>query len=483
MQLPEELQWVIMGFLDVRSLCTARLVSKDFHRSAACHLKALWINCTSPQQPPTTRFTQLSALTHVEVSVEDDVQLHLLGNTRIAPFITQVKVKRVTGVNTLAPLSLACPAGQLAPNDLAHLHLLPKLRSLSLEDGVSKVELLPVRLEELELWGGNTGSVSPLTRLLGLTSLTIEVMGGTVSSLVSLTSLISLRSLRIMCEFRPPAMLSILTTLTALSLLIRGARTDGGSIFSDLVHLTRLSNLRVPLSTVGLRLEDLACFAHLTKLTGLRLDSSTLAECVADSSVLVPLTGLVSLGICGGPLGISLLSKMNVKACKWLALTASCGDISVLERARTLTRLNLDWSRDAAGYLPELGPTLARMSGLIDLALHLEDDADSLGVFQLSTVLPALTNLTWLDYKGNFTVGDLEACARLPSLRNLVLRGTRGVTAACVPALQAMSGLDKLTLLNTGIHKDELKPEVRAGFDVERLSRGWARLKLRCVNT
>ncbi len=73
----------------------------------------------------------------------------------------------------------------------------------------------------------------------------------------------------------------------------------------------------VPYSKVGLRLEDLACLSHLTRLTGLRLDGSTLAQCVAGSSVLVSLTGLVSLGICGASLGMSLLSKVNLKAVKW----------------------------------------------------------------------------------------------------------------------------------------------------------------------
>ncbi len=77
--------------------------------------------------------------------------------------------------------------------------------------------------------------------------------------------------------------------------------------------------------------------------------------------------------------------------------------------------------------------------------LHIEDEVDSPGVFHLSLLLPALLNLTDLDYKGNFTVGDLEACAALPNLRTLVLSGTREVTAACIPALQAMSGLDELT--------------------------------------
>jgi hypothetical protein len=209
--------------------------------SASCHLKALRIPCTSLQQPPTTRFTQLSGLTRVNVSVEDDAQLHLLAHPRIAPVITHVTMERVMSVNRLAPLSLAGPGGDLAPNDLTHLKLLPKLCSLSLRDDISTVELLPVRLEKLALWGGNTASVSPLNRLLGLTSLIIHVLRGSVSSLESLTALISLRSLAIVCESGPPAMLSTLTRLRELSLAIYGTRPAVGTIFSDVVHLIGLS--------------------------------------------------------------------------------------------------------------------------------------------------------------------------------------------------------------------------------------------------
>jgi hypothetical protein len=361
MQLPEELQWEIMGFLSVRSLCTARLVSKHFHRSASGHLKALRIDCTSLQQPPTTRFTQLSGLTRVNVSIEDDAQLHLLAHPNIAPVITHVTVERVMSLHRLAPLSLATSGIELAPNDLAHLKLLPKLRSLSLEGDIRNIDLVPLGLEGLVLWGGISGSVSPLTRLLWLTRLTIHVQG-TVSSVGSLTALLNLRFLRILCESGPPSMLSSLTTLRELILIIFGTGRPVGSIFSDLVHLTGLSDLMVPHSDVDLRLEDLACLAHLTKLTGLRLDGSTLAECVAGSSVLVSLTGLVSLGICGGPIGMSLLSQVNVKAYKWLGLTGSCGDISVLQRAMGMTWLKLEWGREGADRLPELGLTLARMS-------------------------------------------------------------------------------------------------------------------------
>jgi hypothetical protein len=54
------------------------------------------------------------------------------------------------------------------------------------------------------------------------------------------------------------------------------------------------------------------------------------------------------------------------------------------------------------------------------------------------------------------------------------------ISRADLPALQAMSGLTGLTLRNVYIGPEDLTPEVRAGFDAERLRRGWPRLKLEC---
>jgi hypothetical protein len=77
---------------------------------------------------------------------------------------------------------------------------------------------------------------------------------------------------------------------------------------------------------------------------------------------------------------------------------------------------------------------------------------------------------------------DAAACASLPALRTLQLSGIPEVTPACLPALQAMSGLFELTLFNTGVRSRDVTPEVRAAFDIERDKRGWPRLKLVCYD-
>jgi hypothetical protein len=66
----------------------------------------------------------------------------------------------------------------------------------------------------------------------------------------------------------------------------------------------------------------------------------------------------------------------------------------------------------------------------------------------------------------------------LPHLRELTFWGMQRITPACLPALQAMSGLTTLRLGKTMVPMVDLTPEVRAAFDVERLRQGWPRLNL-----
>jgi hypothetical protein len=121
------------------------------------------------------------------------------------------------------------------------------------------------------------------------------------------------------------------------------------------------------------------------------------------------------------------------------------------------------------------------MTGLRSLSLRLETYTyQPTAKFQLGPVLAVLTNLTELDFSGNFErQSDLPAIALLRGLRKLEF--LHCVSFADLPALQAMSGLTRLTLRGTNNGPEDLTPKVRAGFDAERLRRGWPRLKLECV--
>jgi hypothetical protein len=231
--------------------------------------------------------TQLSGLTRVAVSVEDESCLHLLAHRRTASIITHVNLQRWPRPEGKVPLPLAIPYAPIAPNDLSHLEHLPKLKSLSSEAHSSEVKLLPLSLEELCLQWTSWEDVSPLARLSRLTSLEIRVRGSRcVTSLVDLAASLNLRSLELSWFYGDSCLsvVSAFTTLTSLTLSSCHTEWSDTSIFPELVHLTRLVHLTVYGSHVDLGHEDLACLGHLTKLTCLNLGYWDLAECVAGSS-------------------------------------------------------------------------------------------------------------------------------------------------------------------------------------------------------
>jgi hypothetical protein len=310
------------------------------------------------------------------------------------------------------------------------------------------------------------------------------------ASLVSLTVLRNLRSLELLCKFEPSGVLGKFTSLSSLSLrLYRNMRP--GTVFPDLACLTGLGHLAVSdmfNNEAGAYVtgKDLAFLTPLSKLTSLRLDGCTLADCLRGSSALVPLKGIVSLAFCYGPFGVSLLPMVDVAALQSLSVSCVRGDISILHRATALTHLEFSSHNRQIGFPESLGPAIAKMSGLRALTLSLDRGVWVPGVFDLGPVLRSLKMLTHLKFRGSFTVGargDLKAIASLPCLKSLWLTRTSAVTPTCLPTLQAMSGLTKLVLCQTGISLMDLTPEVIARFDVERLCRGWPRLKLGAVSS
>ncbi len=232
-ELPEELLWTVLGFLDVRTLCTARLVCRQFRLSASDHLKALQLDCTDLEQRPTSSLTGLSGLTHLEVSIHCRDRLPLLSHLGIAPLITHVR------------LGWECFWNEGSLETFSHISFLPMLRSLALPARACNYELLPLTLEELHLGFPVEEDASSLTRLSGLTNLDIDLSKLAGQLLETLTSLRSLRSLTLRCGLSALGVLSRFTMLTGLAWNVDlDAQTPGG-MFLELAHLTGLSELRL----------------------------------------------------------------------------------------------------------------------------------------------------------------------------------------------------------------------------------------------
>jgi hypothetical protein len=393
----------------------------------------------------------------------------LLGHPRLAPVVSHIRFWRHPS------------HGSLNPDDLAHLALLPKLRSLcvnGVEIGLDNIRLLPDGLEELMIhapypwWDDRSlNDASPLTQFSKLTSLGVGLGEGASQSVQSLTKLQNLRSLYL-GNFSAVGVLSTLTMLISLTWVLRSA-VSRGPMFNDLGRLTGLSELELRNRYRKVAREELACVAQLTGLTCLRMFECRLAEGETASSALSQLTRLVSLGLDWTTNGPPVVTGVNLGNLLSLKLWSVNGETTVLRHATRLTQLQLFCFESVA--LRGLGATLRRMSDLRSLML-LVNVVPATKSFRLAHALQPLTRLTELNYTGHFTVdSDMRACASLPSLRNMGLRA-RTITPACLPALQAMPGLTQLAV--SSIKEADVSPNVVEAFDAERLRRGWPRLKL-----
>ncbi len=447
------------------------MVCKRFSQTASGHLKALELGSAKLEEHPTTTFTQFSGLTRLQVSAHKGSDLRLFAHPRIAPVVTHARLWQSSS------------SGGEIIDELAHLALLPKLRSLVVNrvDGdLNDIGLLPDGLEELMIhapyawWHDKEGlsDTSPLTRFSKLTSLGIGIGEGASQSVQSLANLRNLRSLYL-GNFSAVGVLSTLTMLTSLTWVLNSDQ-NRGPIFNDLGRMTWLSGLQVGSRFSRVTREDLECVAKLTGLTSLRMYYCSLPQGVTASSALSPLTRLVCLGFDLSFNGLPLLAGVNLGNLQSLKLWFVKGETSVLRYATMLTHLKLHCYDPVS--LRGLGATLRRMSDLRSLGLSVTVKPATKS-FRLSHALQPLTRLTKLDYNGHFGVdSDLRACGSLPSLRSLMLRAPT-VTPVCLPALQAMSGLRQLALWS--IRKADVSPDdVAEAFDAERLRRGWPRLRL-----
>ncbi len=346
---------------------------------------------------------------------------------------------------------------------------------------IPRVTFLPSKLEELCLRSCIHEDLSPLTDLSGLSRVELRLGEGAESSLGCLSGLRSLRFLGLLCDFAPSGLLTTFKTLSRLTVVFYQGGLPEVSLLPDLAKLTGLSHLKLSDLQRAVSRRDFACLSHLTRLTGLDMTGCKLADTVRSSCALVPLTRLVSLGFTCGDVGLAVLRSLKVEALQTLALSDVRGDVLVLQRATGLTKLVFSCNKGGVSNPRDLGITLKRMSMLRSLTLELSDDFRSASGFRLRRVLRGLTNLSSLKYGGRSKPRkDLSACASLPRLRSLCLEGCRKVTPTYFPILQSMSGLTELILRDTGIRHGDVTPKITAGFDVERIRRGWPGLKITC---
>jgi hypothetical protein len=268
-ELPEELLWTILGLLDLRTLCTARLTCKHFRQLGAAHLKSLQLDCITLEQHIATDYTQFSGVTRLDVCVSSTCRLRLLTHPKVAPVITHVQLQQ-----------FSCNSRDMA-EELAILGLLPKLLSLSVHSGdgdVCNLGLLPLGLEELTinkpsmcLRFPGVEDASPLSRLSKLASLKVNMALDAGGSVGFLSSLRDLHTLHVECCPSVFVPLSALPMLTSLTWEADDRQTRRGHLFKKLTLLTGLRRLKVSYDGYDISHEDLSCMASLSKLSCLDL--------------------------------------------------------------------------------------------------------------------------------------------------------------------------------------------------------------------
>ncbi len=489
--LPAELWEPIIGFLDLRTLCTARLVSTFFRDEGARFLRSVKLGAEDLRRRPDLTLDQFPKLRRVALyGVEKDFPL-----IAQSPFC-----KAVTHFITAVGPSQMPTGAPLPP--------LPNLMSLTVYLGAANPALdystlFPATLEELLLEGSSRSSMSAaLKTLTKLTSLRAPVMFSTHDRFSTLLALTSLQRLEIEGDESLFNFVTELTLLTYLRLKRIGVEGDWDRNL-DLGPFTRLQKLvHLGVTLYTLVPHQLAAIARIPCLKSLELEALILRPWAAlEAAALVPFARLTSLDLMCGYFDLSVLSKVNMEGLMALTLNGEMGafgseGLAFFGRATGLTHLKL-WDRttNVPNKPVELGQALSRMSSLEALSLRAAWSSTT-SCFEAIRLLTSLTKLEW---EGEYvTNADVRACLCLNKLRVLIIRPdgpapSDGTTPETVFAVSKLPELRRVILAGAS-HSDffsvideklgfRLTDEGKAVINGERLARGWPVFRLALLRT
>ncbi len=482
----------IVGSLDVRTLCTARLVCRSFSQLASGLLHTLKLPAKDlPERrsflprllsSPAVGFSHFPKARRVTISgvKPDNGDFQRLTHPNVRAAVTDLEV------------ILCRVSGELKRFTLPTLS---NLRSLTVPHyGASQCLTLPTTLQELSLEGCVAcPSAEALMGLTNLTSLTVSVSAAldlsSHPSCHSLTVLSALQRLTISCRESSMPSVTMLTQLTHL-VWLPNDRGPGQSLlpftaFQKLAHL----GIGVHISSLG--------FESISRITTLRsLDIASLSRAFRGAGLLSVLgcLSLTSLGLDCYSLDRSFLARTTLKGLEALAL-GSAGHLSeahvhALKHATALTQLEffLGILRDNF-QVAHVCQSLSCMSRLQALSLS----SLNVGAWDqypsCSNIVGAVTGLTRLSWVGELvTDADLAACAGLRKLRmwSLTVRSMRlftsPITHNALLKLAKSPELSVLKLYNLGVCNQFFPPltdEALAEVNCRRLSRGWPDLDIR----
>jgi hypothetical protein len=471
--LPPELLELIIRRLDVRSLCTARLVCTDFCLVASNWVKSVKASGDQLQSYPDTHFDCFPYLSRVTIFGVKKEHVPLLAVPALGHAVTHLTLEFDWSTLGEAPPPILPPLPNLRVLRTGRIGLdntfqfPPSLQELHLSDPVSKI------------------NGDPLTRLTLLTSLSLPC-GHRDPPFEGLSHLTALRQLDI------GGTPSILPFVGALSLLTHLEWMCFNSPTCDLtpfMHLQKLEHLHIMSSRFVMELDHFRAIGQISSLRSLILDAEGPRLLLdADLSLLKPLSRLTLLeqsSCCMD--GRSLLS-MNIEGLKTLNLgeAGMLGNgteaVSILQRAIGCETLHFSWGRRSNATV-DVTPLSVALSGLTALqTLKLNTNQLRGSCFE---AIGLLTGLLYFHWKGDYvTNADVMACTRMRSLRMLSLLPARFSPYGPI-TLDGFLGLARLPELHwlqlhmfMGIWGTAVTPDIKAQMDGGRLSRGLPPLDL-----
>jgi hypothetical protein len=475
---------MILGFLDVRTLCTARLVCTRFRVAASRLIHSIKLSAPDLRTRPDTNFNSFPKLQRVFIRGELPEDCDLLALPGICDAVTHVEVFQ-RGV----PAPLLPPLPNLVSLDVRACHI---------EQGFWHDSLFPITLQELKLNGAiPCADAERLTRLTRLTGLCICLPPDLHEPFEGVTALTTLREL-VVCG--PPTQipyLGKLTLLTRLSFLMTSF-DPGLSPDLDLAPLTCLQNLMhlmvcspyPPEQLTRQHLPNIGAIASLKSLH-VRLQEGPLLAAL-DAAYLAPLSRLTALSLRHADLGMDVpfLSRLNLEGLQSLELGSASRlgseGLGILGRATGLTKLRLRFGRGAFTEPLELGSAFFRMAKLLALSLE-ACPLPASSCFGAMGLLTGLTSLTWSG--AHVTNDDMDACLGLTQLRVLRITPTHPApfhSRITYDTLVALAQLPELTTLEVSerfaSHRAALMERIHALVKTQRHDKGWPPLNLDLKN-
>jgi hypothetical protein len=298
----------VIGFLDVRALCTTRLVCTRFRIAASRFILSIQLSAPDLRTRPDANFKSLPKLERVGIRGRLPDDFELLTRPPIRDAVTHVEVFQG---DVPAPLMPPLP-------NLVSLHVL----NCRIGQGFRHEPLFPIALQELKLTGAIAcADAEALTRLTRLTCLSIYVGADVPEHFEAVTALTTLRELHFRGVPTQIPYLGKLNLLTRLSFLMTSFDPNSGPAL-DLEPFTCLQNL-VDLRVYSLmfpgqeltpqHIANIGAIAGLQSLQTDLVEGSLLAA--LDPANLAPLSRLTALSLGQIDLGtdVPFLSRLNLE--------------------------------------------------------------------------------------------------------------------------------------------------------------------------